>query len=68
MRNLKRIEVRMEEITDENEVERMRYEQSLRDMRLKEQKDKKDYNDEMERCENCKAFLNLHDHCPRCDY
>jgi len=43
------------------------WEQELRETRMKEQADKQDYNDEREKCD-CGAYLNSHDHCPRCDY
>ena len=43
------------------------WEQGCRDQRMNDQRANNDYNDEREKCE-CGAYLNSHDHCPRCDY
>ena len=53
-----------------NSYERNKYEQELRESRMKEQRERLDYSyldGEIEKCE-CGCPINSHGHCPRCDY
>lgn len=52
--------------------EQARWEEAVKDNRLKEQQENKDYdydeNGAPQKCDDCHSFINSDGHCPLCDY